>query len=252
MLQTASGCARKTFAGGERGGQHKHGRRRAASRQLNQMNQTHGASQGGFGLVMKRVIMMGAVLAALAAATPTRAEPKLAFVDVQRALNDCSAGKKARADFRPQIERIQNKLQKQQSEVQSLKEELEKKGMLMKDDERRNLAEEYGRKARDFERAFKDNKEELERKDAEMTGAIVRDLAFVIRELGEKKGYTMVMEKSAILWGAQAIDITDEVVRSYNEAGGKIGSLGGEPRARSAGEESSFGQQAAKKSSISK
>ncbi len=200
-------------------------------------------------LVMKRLIVVGAAMAALAIGAPARAEVRLAFIDVQRALNDCNAGKKARADFRVQIERIQSKLQKQQAEVQSLKEELEKKGMLMKDDERRNLAEEYGRKGRDFERALKDNKEELERKDNEITGAIVRDLAFVIRDLGQKRGYTMVMEKSAILWGASAIDITDEVIRAYNETGGKVGSLGAQAEAEGA---SSFGQQAAKKSSISK
>lgn len=197
--------------------------------------------------------MMGAVAAVLAVGTTTRAEVRLAFVDVQRALNDCNAGKKARAEFRVQIERIQSKLQKQQAEVQSLKDELEKKGMLMKDDERRNLAEEYGRKGRDFERAVKDDKDELERKDNEITGLIVRDLAFVIRDLGQKRGYTMVMEKGALLWGASAIDITDEVIRAYNETGGKIGSLGGKAEAeKSEGEGSSFGQQAAKKSSISK
>lgn len=249
MLQTASNRARKKLAGDKRDGQHQRDGRRAVSRQL---NQTHGASQGGFGSVMKRLIMMGAVVAALAVGSPSRAEVKLAFVDVQRALNDCNAGKKARAEFRVQIERIQSRLQKQQAEVQSLKDELEKKGMLMKDDERRNLAEEYGRKGRDFERSLKDNKEELERKDNEITGSIVRDLAFVIRDLGQKRAYTMVMEKGALLWGAQAIDITDEVIRAYNETGGKIGSLGGEAGTQSAGGGSSFGQQAAKKSSISK
>src|SRR5208337_2226774 len=139
---------------------------------------------------MKRTIIVGSMILALAASMPARAEVKLAYVDVQRALNECAAGKKARDQFRVQIERVQSKLQRQQSEVQSLKDELDKKGMLMKEDERRNLAEEYARKARDFERAYKDTKDELEHKDAEVTGAIVRDLAVVIRNLGEKRGYT--------------------------------------------------------------
>ena len=146
------------------------------------------------------------MILALAASMPARAEVKLAYVDVQRALNECAAGKKARDQFRVQIERVQSKLQRQQSEVQSLKDELDKKGMLMKEDERRNLAEEYARKARDFERAYKDTKDELEHKDAEVTGAIVRDLAIMIRNLGEKRGYTLVVEKSSILWGAPGID----------------------------------------------
>ncbi len=200
---------------------------------------------------MKRMIIVGSVILALAASMPARAEVKLAYVDVQRALNDCAAGKKARGQFRVQIERIQSKLQKQQNEVQALKDELDKKGMLMKEDERRNLADEYARKARDFDRAYKDTKDELEQKDNEMTSAIVRDLARVIRNLGEKRGYTLVLEKSAILWGTPSIDITDDVVRDYDRSGGNLGSRGSEQEESESGG-GSFGQQAARKSSISK
>ena len=204
---------------------------------------------------MRQRLIIGAVLLALAAAVPARAETKLAYVDVQRALNECDAGKKAKADFRVQIERLESRLQKQQTEVQSLKDELEKKGMLMKDDERRNLEDQYGRKLRDFERDYKDSKDELEKKDNEVTGAIVKDLARIIRTIGERDGFTMVMEKGSILWGASGIDITDEVIRNYNQGGGKIGSLGAtEPEAEKAGASagSSFGESAAKRSTISK
>ena len=169
---------------------------------------------------MKRLIVIGAALLIAVATTSADAELKIAYVDVQRALNECNAGKKAKADFRAQIEKLEGKLSKDQSEVQGLKDELEKKGMLMKEDERRNLQDEYARKLRDFERAYKDSKDELERKDNEVTGAIVRDLARVIRNLGERDGYTAVLEKGGILWGAPSIDITDQVIKAYNSGGG--------------------------------
>ncbi|HTY54596.1 MAG TPA: OmpH family outer membrane protein [Candidatus Binataceae bacterium] len=200
---------------------------------------------------MKRLIIVGSMILALAASMPARAETKLAYVDVQRALNECAAGKKARDQFRIQIERVQTKLQREQNEVAALKDELEKKGMLMKDDERRNLTDEYARKARDFDRNYKDTKDELERKDQEVTGAIVRDLSVVIRNIGEKRGYTMVVEKSSILWGAPGIDITDEVIRDYDHSGGRVSSRS-EDDPEEAGAGTSFGQQAAKRSSISK
>ena len=163
---------------------------------------------------------------ALFATVAISAEIKLAMVDMQRALNDCNAGKKAKNDFRGEIQRLQNKLQRQQSEVQSLKDELDKKGMLMREDERRNLQDELTRKARDFERSYKDSKDELQQKDNEVTGAIVRDLAYVVRTLGEKDGYTMIVEKGSLLWAAPSIDITDQVIRQYNATKHSIGSLG--------------------------
>jgi hypothetical protein len=140
----------------------------------------------------------------------------------------------------------------------------------MKPEERQNLQDEYVNKAKNFERNFKDSKDELERKDQEMTGMIIHDLAEVIRDLGEKNGYTMVMEKGQILWGISNIDITDQVIRTYNGMHVKIGSLGGGPAAvanasAGGGDDSDdaqqhagasapgdFGSAAAKHSSISK
>jgi outer membrane protein len=175
--------------------------------------------------LIRRVTALAALFM-LVFATAASAEMKIAFVDMQRALNECNAGKKAKTDFRSEISRLQGKLQRQQSEIQSLKSELEKKGMLMRDDQRRNLQDDYTRKLRDFERSYKDSKDELQQKDNEVTGAIIRDLAYVVRTVGERDGYTLILEKGSLLWGMSSIDITDQVIRQYNASGGKIGSLG--------------------------
>jgi outer membrane protein len=165
-------------------------------------------------------------LFALISTVAMSAEFKVAFVDMQRALNDSDAGHRAKGQFRTEIMRLQSKLQRQQSEVQGLKDELDKKGMLMRDDERRNLQDEYAEKARDFERAYKDSKDELQQKDNEVTGAIIRDLAYVVRNLGERGNYTVILEKGSLLWAMPSIDITDQVIREYNASGAKIGTLG--------------------------
>jgi outer membrane protein len=215
---------------------------------------------------MRNRFIAAAALLALLAAAPARAEIKLAYVDVQRALNECEAGKTAKAEFRVKVQGVEQKLQREQNEVASLKDELEKKGMLMKPEQSQSLQDEYINKAKNFERNYKDSKDDLERKDQEATGMIIHDLAEVIRDVGEKNGYTMVMEKGQILWGTPGIDITDQVIRSYNGMHVKAGSLGGGPAAvRNAGGEgggddqragssspSDFGAAAAKRSSISK
>jgi outer membrane protein len=203
---------------------------------------------------MKRLFLAGGILMTLVMAPPARADIKIAYVDVQRALNECDSGKKAKGEFRAKIEKLEEHLSKQQQEVESLKEELEKKGMLMKDDERRNLQDEYERKAKDFERDYQDSKQELEKSDNEVTGIIVRDIARVIRSIGEKDNFTVVFEKGSILWGTQSIDITDEVIRTYNALGPRVSSLQDPGAAQAAGSTvgSNFGDAAAKHSTISK
>jgi outer membrane protein len=208
--------------------------------------------------------MMALVLAPMLAfmrAIPARADIRLAYVDVQRALNECEAGKKAKSEMKVHAQALESRLQHEQDEVQGLRDEIEKKGMLMKPDQRQNLQDDYTKKLTDFERNYKDSKDELERKDNEVTSLIVHDIAQVIREIGEKNGYTMVMEKGSILWGAPGIDITDQVIQTYNRMGVKPGSLdiGSGAGDTSEGEEmgagsslSDFGSNAEKRSSISR
>ena len=146
--------------------------------------------------------IFGAFLAVTFAAVPAHAEFKFAYVDVQRALNECDAGKRAKADFQGRVTSLEGRLQRQQNEVQSLKDEMEKKGMLMNPDQRQSLQDQYMEKLKNFERDYKDSKDELQAKDQEVTAKIVHDLAQVIRTLGERDSYTMVFEKGSILWGA--------------------------------------------------
>jgi len=160
-----------------------------------------------------------ATLLAVAAASTAHAEIKLAYVDIQRALNDCRNGKAAKEAFRGRLERVQSQLQGEQNEVQALKDELEKKGPLMQPDQRQSLEEQYSRKLRDF-------RDSLQEKDNEITGEIVRDLATVVRQIGIKNGYTMVMEKGNLLWATPSTDITDDVIRNYDALNVKAGTLG--------------------------
>ena len=214
---------------------------------------------------MRQRLLIGAMFVALFAlasvAVPAPGELKFAYVDVQRALNECDAGKRAKADFQGKVTTLEGRLQRQQNEVQALKDEMEKKGMLMNGDQRQALQDQYMEKLKNFERDYKDSKDELQAKDQEITAKIVHDLAQVIRTIGERDSYTMVFEKGSILWGAASIDITDQVIRNYNSMHVPIGTVGEGPGSAGrlasrqqpgASEPSDFGSDAAKKSTISK
>jgi outer membrane protein len=177
---------------------------------------------------MRHRLIIGMVLLAMVVAGTARAEVRLAFVDIQRAINECRAGKQAKTAFRARIDRLQAQLEQEQRGVEDLKHQLEQKGALMQPDQRQNLEDEYSKKLRDFQDDVKNSRDELQQRDSEITGAIVRDLATVVRQISEKNGYTMVMEKGTLLWAVPSTDITDEVIRSYDGMNVKPGSLGAE------------------------
>jgi outer membrane protein len=147
-----------------------------------------------------------------------QAVPKIGYVDLQRALNESDTGKKAKEEFKGQVDKLQASLKKQKDQIDSLKEQIEKKSMVMKDQERGNLEEDYRRKLRDFERSYKDSQADLQQKDNELTGGIIKELQEVIRDYGERENYTLILEStsSAVLYGAKGADLTDEIIREYN------------------------------------
>ena len=144
--------------------------------------------------------------------------PKIGYVDLQRALNESDAGKRAKEEFKVQVDRLQAQLKKQKDEIDNLKEQLEKKALVMKEEERGNLEDDYRRKLRDFERNYKDSQADLQKKDNELTGGIIKDLQDVIRDYGAREGYTLILENtsSAVLYGAKSSDLTDDIIRQYN------------------------------------
>ena len=160
------------------------------------------------------------IVAGVLVANVALAETKIGYADLQRALNESDTGKKAREEFKVQVDKLLDKLKRQKDDIDGLKDRLEKKSLVVKEEERNNLEEEYRRKMRDFERNYKDTQADLQKKDSEMTGAIVRDLQEIIREYGEREGYTVILETSsnAVVYGAKSADVTDTIIQRYNSA----------------------------------
>jgi outer membrane protein len=161
-----------------------------------------------------------AAVASLTAATGAMAqEIRIGTINLQRALNESTAGKDAKVRFKDQLDRLQRDLEKQKSEVDALKDQLAKKSLVMKDEERRNLEQEYQRKLREFERAYEDSQGELQQRDAELTRELVAVLQGIIQDYGRRGGYTVILEQAggAMLYGAPHIDVTDAIIAEFNQ-----------------------------------
>jgi outer membrane protein len=168
---------------------------------------------------MRRGRLFAAVaLVVLALAAPALAEIKVGIVDLQRALNESLAGKKAKEQFKVEFDKMQGSLKGEKDRLDKMKDDLEKQSVVLKADERKTKAEEFDRRTRDLRRKLEDSDAELRKKDQELTGDILKDLAEVIQEIGQRDNYTVVLENSSssVLYGAKSIDMTDEVIRTFD------------------------------------
>lgn len=141
---------------------------------------------------------------------------KIGFIDVQRAISESVAGKRAREKFQAQVKKAEGDLLKEKNELERLKGELDKKGPLLKDDERRNLEGDLQRRYVNYQRSMNDQQQELRQREGQMTSDILKELEKIVNEVGKAEKFTLILERSQILYSDQGIDITNRVIEVYN------------------------------------
>jgi outer membrane protein len=159
-------------------------------------------------------VVLGGVLAWTAA----RAEMRIAVVDMQRALNECEAGKKAKDQVKAKFERSQEQLRRQREDLDRMKDDYDKKALVLRDEERRNLEKDLESRSLEFKRRYEDFQRDLKRTDAELTSSIVEELYGIVSDYGEKHGYALVLERSSgvLLYNDKAVDVTDEIIKLHD------------------------------------
>jgi outer membrane protein len=146
------------------------------------------------------------------------ADLKVAYVDIQKAINECNAGKEAKKAITKDVERIQRLGADKQKELQTMKESFEKQTLMLTPEARAHKEKEYQSKLRDFQRWADDTQNEMNQKRMEMERTISSGLVKVIQKVGSDEGYTFILEKneSIVLYASKAIDITDRVIKAFD------------------------------------
>lgn len=171
----------------------------------------------------------GAALVAagvLAGAGVARAEMKVGIVDMQRALNECDAGRRAKDSVKSKFERAQNELKNQREALDRAREDYEKRATVMREEQRRDLEKDLEVRTLDFKRKYEDFQRDLKRTDAELTSGIVEELYNIVADYGQEQQYTFILEASsgALLYGEKSLDITDQIISMHNGGAGRGGS----------------------------
>ena len=146
------------------------------------------------------------------------ADLRIAYIDIQRAINECNAGKDAKKLITKDLEKVQRSNADKQKELQTIKETLDKQAPMLTPDARAAKEKEFQGKVRDYQRWVDDSQNEMNQKRIEMERHISNALVKVIQKLGADEGYTLILEKneSIVLFASKTVDITDRVIKVHD------------------------------------
>ncbi|HET9551597.1 MAG TPA: OmpH family outer membrane protein [Anaeromyxobacteraceae bacterium] len=164
-----------------------------------------------------RVLAALALAAALAPAA-ARAELKLGYVDLQRALNEVDEGKAAKAQLKKDFDEKQKQLDLKTDEVKKLQADFDKQAMVMSAEAKATKGAELDRKKMEVQEFYIKLQQDLSGREREVTRGIFDKMQAIAREIAEADGFTMIFERSdaGLVYAPASLDITNELIRKFN------------------------------------
>ena len=146
---------------------------------------------------------------------------KFGSIDVQKVLNESETGKKAKLDLEVLIKSKQSTIDEKGKAIEKLKADIEKQASVLSADARKNKEEELEKSVREYQRLVQDSQAEIKKKEAELTETILKDIKELVEKTGETEGYALILEKGMIVYSNKGIDITDTILKKYDESKAK-------------------------------
>ena len=141
---------------------------------------------------------------------------KIGFVDIQRVISESESGKLAREQFQAEIKKAEGDMLKERKDLERLRADLDKKGPLLKSEERRNLEADFQKRSVKLQRTMGDLQQDLRQKENAMMSDILKELHGVVSDLGKAGEFTVIFERSQVLYFDQGTDITQKVIAAFN------------------------------------
>ena len=166
---------------------------------------------------MRKIIF--ALLTIFLLSTPAYAEMKVAYVNLQKALNDSVSGAQAKVKIAAQAKEFETEFKIKQEAFLKLKNELEKQGALLSDTAKAEKIKEYQTLAANLQQFQNEARRQLQQEDEKYTQEILKELTAILQKFGRDGGYSMIFEKTEgglIYVAADTIDLTIQLIEAYD------------------------------------
>jgi outer membrane protein len=149
--------------------------------------------------------------------------PKIGYMDMQKAIQETSAGKKAKKDLEKEFTAKKGELQKREADLKKMDEDLRKKASALSDEVRTKKMQELQTEAMKFQREVGESQVTIQKKERDLTQPIIEKLQVSLEKIAKEGGYTMILEKSeqSVLWAKKDLDLTDSVVKEFEKTAEK-------------------------------
>jgi Skp family chaperone for outer membrane proteins len=149
-----------------------------------------------------------------------QAVSKIAVINSQKAFETSLEGKKALAQLQDLDTRIKTELQKQDDAIRLLENRLNTGRLTMTNDALMGIQNDIAKKTTERKRYEEDQTQAAQTLSANLIQKIRVEMVAIIENLAKERGLELVLDTatSGVVTSAATIDVTDEVVRRYDQS----------------------------------
>lgn len=147
------------------------------------------------------------------------AEMKIGYVDMQKAIQETAAGKKAKKELEDEFNKKKKELEKREADIKKMGEDFEKRSMAMNEDARMKKQGELQNEMRKYQEMAAKSQLEIQKRERDLTEPIVKRLRDIIDGIAKKEEFTMILEKSenSVMWAKKDLDLTERLVKEFDK-----------------------------------
>ena len=176
----------------------------------------------------KNLVVFPALVLGMAAMAHAQAPTKVAIIHVQNAILSTKDGQKAANDLSARFAPKKGALEKKQTDITALQDQLRKGSATMSEDAKAKLMRDIDANNKSLQRETEDAQADLDAEQGKIMQELGNKVMAVIEKFATQNGYALVLDVSnpqtPVLWAASAIDITNDIVKLYDQANPGTGS----------------------------
>jgi outer membrane protein len=153
-----------------------------------------------------------------AQATPGYAKDvRVGVIDIQAAVTGTKEWKKEFASFKAKFQREKVVIATKEKNLKKMIENLNKQSMVLSPELKNKKEEALIKKKKNFERYVQDKNEDFAKSEKAITSIILKKMVKIVKDLGESKNFTMILERKIGLYFDQSVDLTALAIRTYDK-----------------------------------
>jgi outer membrane protein len=170
---------------------------------------------------VRNTLRLATLVAATAAFAPAQTPTKVAIINIQGAIVATKDGAKARDAIRDKYEPRAKQIEALNNEIQKLRNQLATLANTASQETRDKISREIDDKQKKLQWDSEDLQNELQQEEGRLVNEIGQRMMQIIDEYAKAQGFALVLDvssqQSPVVWAANGIDITQQIVEFYDK-----------------------------------